>query len=405
MNTTDRSDTALVALSQRIQSLDLPVFGKFSALTLNKDVIHLDGGAPDFPAPAGIKNAATAAILSDNNQYALVQGVRELRQNIAGRIRKKEGAEFDPDGEIVVCCGATEGITAALLTIVNPGDEVIILEPAFTLYASGVLLCGGQPVYVQLRPPEFRIERNTLEAAISPHTKAIIVNSPHNPSGRVYEREELAIIADICRQHNLIAVTDEIYDEIVFDGGTVEKLWKLPGMRPRTIIVNGFSKTYSVTGWRIGYVIAPPVLARGVLVAHTYLTVGAPAPLQIAAAAASCLPGSYYQALAAQLQERRDLLLAELVHLGFHCLKPRGGYFILAECSYFGWEDDWAFAKHIIENAGVAALPLSGFYKNYPQSNGVFLRFAFCKQEQTLRAAINRLQHLQPKSKFRKKVQ
>lgn len=405
MKTTAQSDPALSALSYRIQSLDLPVFGKFAALTLDKDVIHLDGGAPDFPAPAGIKTAATAAILSDNNQYALVQGVQELRQNIAGRIRKKEGAEFDPDAEIVVCCGATEGITAALLTIVNPGDEVIILEPAFTLYASGVILCGGRPVYVQLRPPEFRIERRALEAAISPHTKAIIVNSPHNPSGRVYGAEELSTIAEVCRQYNLIAVTDEIYDEIVFDGSTALKLWKLPGMRSRTIIVNGFSKTYSVTGWRIGYVIAPPALTRGIRVAHNYLTVGAPAPLQIAAAAATLLPESYYRALAAQLQACRDLLMAGLTRLGFHCLKPRGGYFILAESSYFGWEDDWSFAEHMIENVGVAALPLSGFYKNYPKGNGVFLRFAFCKQEQTLRAAIERLQHLQPKSKFRKKAQ
>lgn len=344
-------------------------------------------------------------VSSDNNQYAPVQGVLELRRNIADRVREKEGVEFDPDSEIVICCGATEGITAALLTIVNPGDEVIILEPAFTLYASSVILCGGHPVYVHLRPPEFRIEQEAIEAVLSPRTKAIIVNSPHNPTGTVYGEAELSLIADLCRRHNILVITDEIYDDIIYDGITNEKLWKLPDMSSRTIIVSGFSKTYSVTGWRIGYVIAPPAIAKGVFVAHTYLTVGAPAPLQIAAITATKLSKSYYLELAARLQERRGLLFAELIQLGFHCVKPQGGYFILAECSHFGWEDDWSFAKHLIDDIGVVALPLSGFYKNDPQHDGVFLRFAFCKKEQTLRAAIDRLQKLKPRAKLRKGVQ
>ncbi len=404
MNTTEQADP-VIKLSDRIKNLDLPVFGKFAAFAVNKDVIHLDGGAPDFPAPAEIKDAAIKAILADNNQYAPVQGIPELRQGIADKIEVKEGVRFDPDREIVVCCGATEGITASLLTVVNPGDEVIILEPSFTLYAPGVVLCGGRPVYLQLRPPEFGIERESLEAVLSPRTRAIIVNSPHNPSGRVYGREELSIIADVCRRYNLVAITDEIYDEIIFDGMATPKLWKLPGMRSHTIIVNGFSKTYSVTGWRIGYVIAPPAIARGIHVAHNYLTVGAPAPLQMAAIAATRLQNRYYTELAAQLQECRDLLFDALIQLGFHCVKPQGGYFILAECSHFGWDDDLSLAKHIIEDVGVASLPLSGFYQHVPQIHGVYLRFAFCKQEQTIRAAIDRLKHLQPKTQRREKAQ
>ena len=386
-------------LSERIKNLNLPVFGKVFALTVNKDVIHLDGGSPDFSAPLEIKDAAIAAIRSDNNQYASVQGVLELRQNIAARIKAKEAVSFDPEEEIVICNGATEGITATLLTIVNPGDEVIILEPAFTLYAASVALCGGSPVYVQLQPPGFCIEQAAIEAALSPRTKAIIVNSPHNPTGRVYNRGELEIIAAICRKHNILVITDEVYDDLVFDGIITEKLWKLPDMKSRTIIVSSFSKSYSVTGWRVGYVIAPPVIARGVFVAHTYLTVGAAAPLQIAAIAATQLPQSYYVELAARLQRCRDLLFSALVNLGFQCIKPQGGYFILAEGSSFGWKDDWSLVRHLIDDIGVVALPLSGFYNNSGQRDGVFLRFAFCKQEKTLHAGIERLQQLKPKLK------
>jgi aminotransferase len=384
-------------LSDRIRNLDLPVFGKISALASGKSVIRLDEGAPDFPAPAAVKEAAAAAIAADYNQYAPVQGMSELRQGIARRIEAREAAVFDPDTEITVCCGATEGITAALLTVINPGDEVILFEPAFALYAAGVVLCGGKPSYVQMRPPEFQLEREALEAAISPQTKAIIVNSPHNPSGRVYSAAELAIVADACLRHQLIAITDEIYEEITFDDIAVEKLWKFPGMRQRTIVVSGFSKTYSVTGWRLGYVLAPAPLSRGILLAHSYLTVGTAAPLQFGAISATGLPASYYQGLAAMLQTRRDFLQTGLEQVGFCCRRPQGGYFIIAECGSFGWPDDWSLARHLIEAVGVAAIPLSGFYKNYPAGSGVFLRFAFCKQEDTLRAAIERLQHLKPK--------
>ncbi|XFO65002.1 Methionine aminotransferase [Sporomusa silvacetica DSM 10669] len=386
-------------LSQRIQNIDFPVFGRIAALARNKDVIRLDAGEPDFPAPALIKDAAVAAIAADYNQYAPVPGLEELRRGIAAKIQEREGMVFEPLSQITVCCGATEGLAAAFLAIVNPGDEVILLEPAYTVYTPDVLLCGGSPVYVKLSPPEFRIERHKLEAAVSPRTKAIIINSPHNPTGRIYSQEELSVIAEFCLRHNLIAITDEVYEELTYDGVKMERLWKIPGMEERTIIVSGFSKTFSVTGWRLGYVVAPVLLSRGVQLAHNYLTVGTAAPLQRAAVTASQMPADYYRTLAALLQQRRDILLDGLRKVGFECRCPQGGYFILADCSRFGWQDDWSLAQYLIEEIGVAAIPLSGFYKKYPADNPVFLRFAFCKREETIRTAVERLQRLKLKVK------
>ncbi|BBB89608.1 MAG TPA: aminotransferase class I/II-fold pyridoxal phosphate-dependent enzyme [Methylomusa anaerophila] len=384
-----------VSLANRVRGLQLPVFREIATLAKSRNAIDLGGGTPNFPAPVELKAAAVAAVQSDYNQYALSQGIQELRKGIAGKLHRQHGGQFDPETEITVCCGATEGMAASLLTIVNPGDEVIILEPAFTIYAPDVVLCGGKPVYVELRPPNFRIERDALAAVLSPRTKAIIVNSPHNPTGRVFDPDELAIVADICRQHDLAALTDEIYDEIVFDGITPAKLWTIAGMRERTIIVNGFSKTYSVTGWRLGYVVAPPQLTQGIRIAHNYLTISAAAPLQEAAVEAIRLPGSYYQKLKSEYTTRRDLLINGLEHLGIPCLLPQGGYFLLADFSRFGWSDDVAFAKHLIETIGVAAVPLSGFYRVYPNRGRLILRFAFCKTEETLHKALQRLEHIE----------
>lgn len=381
-------------LSERVRRLTLPVFREIAALAERHGAINLGGGTPDFAAPPELKDAASAAIYSDLNQYALSQGIKPLREGIAGRLQLA-GGTFDPETEITVCCGATEGMAASLLAVINPGDEVIILEPAFTIYGPDVVLSGGKPVYVALNPPAFRIERHVLEAVRSSRTKAIIINSPHNPTGRVFDQAELAIVADFCQSYGLLAITDEIYDEILFDGITLPRLWTIPGMRERTIIINGFSKTYSVTGWRLGYIAAPAYLTKGIRITHNYLTISAAAPLQHAAVRGSQLPPAYYQELKNDYQARRDLLLNGLENLAIPCSVPQGGYFLLADFSRFGWDDDVAFAKRLIEAVGVAAVPLSGFYHTPPGSRRILLRFAFCKRTETLQAALERLQNIE----------
>jgi aspartate/methionine/tyrosine aminotransferase len=381
-------------LSDRVRQLTLPVFREIAALAERHGAINLGGGTPDFASPPELKAAASAAIHGDLNQYALSQGAKPLREGIAGRLQLA-GGTFDPETEITVCCGATEGMAASLLAVINPGDEVIILEPAFTIYGPDVVLSGGKPVYVELSPPAFRIECHVLEAVRSSRTKAIIINSPHNPTGRVFDQAELAIVADFCQSYGLLAITDEIYDEILFDGITLPRLWTIPGMRERTIIINGFSKTYSVTGWRLGYIAAPANLTKGIRITHNYLTISAAAPLQHAAVWGSQLPPAYYQELKNDYQARRDLLLNGLEKLGVPCSVPQGGYFLLADFSRFGWDDDVAFAKRLIEAVGVAAVPLSGFYHAPPGSRRVLLRFAFCKRTETLQAALERLQNIE----------
>ncbi|WP_371379641.1 pyridoxal phosphate-dependent aminotransferase [Sporomusa aerivorans] len=382
-----------VYLSDRVLKLKLPVFREIAALAERRGAINLGGGTPDFAAPQELKAAAGRAVNSDLNQYALSQGIEGLRQGIAGRLAQA-GGSFDAETEITVCCGATEGVAASLLAVINPGDEVIIPEPAFTIYGPDVVLSGGKPVYVELSQPGFRLERHLLEAARSPRTKAIIINTPHNPTGRIFDQEELATVADFCQKYGLLAITDEIYDEILFDGVVLPRLWTIPGMRERTIIVNGFSKTYSVTGWRQGYIAAPAQLTRGIRITHNYLTISAAAPLQHALLEAVQFPAGYYQALRQDYQSRRDLLLDGLEKLNIPCSVPQGGYFLLADFSRFGWDDDVAFAKQLIETVGVAAVPLSGFYHTPPGSKQIWLRFAFCKKEETLAAALQRLQNI-----------
>jgi len=394
MGTILKDGQQTLSLANRVQNLQLPVFRQIAALATKRGAINLGGGTPDFAAPIEIKDAAVTAIQSDYNQYALSQGVLELREGIAKRLYQLHAQEFDPETEITICNGATEGIAASFLAVINPEDEVIILEPAFTIYAPDVVLCGGKPVFVQLHPPSFRIDGQAIEEAISPRTKAILINSPHNPTGRVFTIEELTIVADICKKHGLLVITDEIYDEIVFNGTNPPRLWTIPGMRERTIIVNGFSKTYSITGWRLGYVVAPPQLTKGIRVAHNYLTISASAPLQQAAVAAIAFPDTYYQELKSAYRFRRDLLVTGLEKLGIPCLVPEGGYFIVADFSHLGWDDDVAFTEELIERVGVAATPLSGFYHTNPKDGKILLRFAFCKTEETLQDALVRLEKI-----------
>ena len=381
-----------IRFSTRIENTQLPIIRALSVRASELNAVNLAGGVPDFPAPPELKAAAVEAILGDFNQYALTQGVTELRAGIADRLELRHGVRFDPETEITIVAGAAEGVSAALLTLLDPGDEVLILEPAFTIYAPDVLLCGAVPSYVRLREPDFLIERDTLEAAVTPRTRAVLLNSPHNPTGRVFTREELALVAEIAQRYDLLIITDEIYDEIVFNGDNPPRVWNEPGMRERTVIVNGFSKTYSVTGWRLGFVVAPLEITRGIRITHNFLTMSAAAPLQHAAVRAVGFPQSYYDGLRSEYRIRRDLLRFGLERLGIPSREPEGGYFLLADFSAFGWSDDQALAWHLVEKTGVAAVPLSGYLAPGSESRGAFLRFAFCKSEETLREALRRLE-------------
>ena len=352
--------------------------------------INLAQGFPDFPAPAELKEAAKRAIDADYNQYAVTWGTRELRAAIATKMQQHNGVACDPETEITVTCGATEAMIATLLAVVNPGDEVVVFEPFYENYGPDALISGATPRYVALRPPHFTFDADELRAACSARTKAIIINTPHNPSGHVFTRRELEQVSALCQEADCLAITDEIYEHILYDGHEHVSLASLPGMGERTITISGLSKTYSVTGWRLAYAVAPPPLTAAIRKMHDFLTVGAPHPLQCAAVAALGFPAQYYQQLAADYAARRDLLSAALSAAGFRIFVPEGAYYILADISPFGAVDDVEFCGWLVRRVGVAAVPGSSFYHHAELGRHV-IRFAFCKRAETLRAAAERL--------------
>ncbi|HYY55125.1 MAG TPA: aminotransferase class I/II-fold pyridoxal phosphate-dependent enzyme [Candidatus Dormibacteraeota bacterium] len=351
--------------------------------------INLAQGFPDFAAPEEIKDAAVAAIRADVNQYAITWGARALREALAVAYRERYEMRVDPDTMVTVTCGATEAMIASLLAVVDPDDEVIVFEPFYENYGPDATLCGARPVFVPLRPPEFTFDRDELAAAFSSRTKAIVVNTPNNPTGRVFRRDELESIADLCRRQDVLAVTDEIYEHIVYDGAHVP-IATLEGMDERTITISGFSKTFSVTGWRVGTIVAPPELTGAIRKVHDFLTVGAPAPLQQACAAALRLGRPYYERLAAEYRARRDRLHAALVAGGFNPRLPEGAYYLLCDIAHLGFADDVAFARWLVEKVRVAGVPGSAFFSR-PELGRGLIRFTFCKRADTLDAAAERL--------------
>ncbi len=369
------------------------VIREMTRLAMEYEAINLAQGFPDFPAPEEIKQAAIEAIRADINQYAITWGAKSFREAIAEKVRWSLGLEVDPEREITVTCGATEAMIASMLAVINPGDEVIIFEPFYENYGPDAILSGARPRYVSLSPPDWRFDPDELRAAFTPRTKAIVINTPNNPTGKVFTREELEFIADLCLQWDVLAITDEIYEHILYDGAQHIALATLDGMRERTITINGLSKTYSVTGWRIGYAIAPPDLTSAIRKVHDFLTVGAAAPLQEAGAVALRLPRSYYERLAAEYAARRDLLLGALRSAGFGVYVPRGAYYIMTDISPFGFPDDVTFAHYLVREIGVAVVPGSSFYEN-PEKGRQQVRFCFCKTEETLNAAAERLMRL-----------
>lgn len=355
--------------------------------------INLAQGYPDFPAPREIKDAACRAIQEDINQYAITWGARNFREAIAQKTKKFLGVDVDPETEITVCCGATEGMISALMATLNPDDEVIIFSPFYENYGPDCILSGAQPKYISLNPPDWSFDRDELVSLFGPRTRGIIINTPHNPLGKVYSRDELEFIAALCQEHDVLVFTDEIYEHIVYDDSEHISMMTIEGMRDRTIVVNGLSKTYSVTGWRVGYVIAPPDITLAIRKVHDFLTVGAAAPLQEAGVVAMQMPDEYYIKMRQEYQERRDLLYQGLVDIGFVAYKPKGAYYIMAEIEKFGLGDDVEFANHLIDDYGVAVVPGSSFYHN-PELGRGLVRFAFPKRIETIAKAVERLSPL-----------
>ncbi len=355
--------------------------------------VNLSQGFPDFPAPAVVKDAACAAIQADVNQYAVTWGTRSLREAIAREFGRRYGVTVVPDEQVTVCCGATEAMMATMMAIIDPGDEVVIFEPFYENYGPDAILSGATPRYVTLREPGCTFDPDELADAFNNRTKAIILNTPNNPTGKVFTREELGVISALCRKWDVVAISDEIYEHIIYDGCQHVPIASLEGMADRTVTINSLSKTYSVTGWRVGWTISPPSLTGAIRKVHDFLTVGAAAPLQEAGVVALGVPDSYYAELAAAYQRRRDLLLGILERHHFTCYKPLGAYYIMTDISEFGFRNDLEFARYLVKDVGVAAVPGSSFYRD-AAAGRTKLRFCFCKKDETLLEADRRLAKL-----------
>ena len=380
------------------ESVKAQLFGEsvirgMTRLCREYDGVNLSQGFLDFPAPKLIKEAACKAVMADVNQYAITWGAASLRAAIVKKMRAFYGMEIDSETEITVTCGATEAMISALLAVVDPGDEVIIFAPFYENYGPDAIICGAVPRYVELKAPDWNFDRAELEAAFTQKTRAIIINTPHNPTGKVFSRAELEIVAELCCRHDVLAITDEIYEHILYDGTCHLPLATLPGMAERTITINGISKTYSVTGWRIGYCLAAPEITAGIRKIHDFLTVGAPAPLQEAAAVMMGCEDDYYVKLADFYREKRDFLLKVLTDVGFCCYVPQGAYYIMADFQSLSELGDLDFAHYLVKEKGLASVPGSSFLPPGEPDSGQ-VRFCFCKTEETLQAAAKRLQAL-----------
>jgi aspartate/methionine/tyrosine aminotransferase len=384
-------------ISKRVQGFTESVIREMTRVNNQYGGINLAQGMPNFPPPQEIVDAAHRALDGDFHQYAITWGTPRLRRSIADKYRRFYGIELDPDQHVTVCCGSTETMLATLLAVLDPGDEVIIFEPFYENYRPGCIIAGAEPVFVSLEPPDWSFDPDRLARAVTGRTRAIIFNSPNNPSGKVFSRAELEAIASLCLRHDLLAITDEIYEHIVYDGVAHIPIATLPGMAERTVTISGISKSYSVTGWRIGYAIANPELSIGIRRAHDFITVGAPHPLQEAAVAALELPDAYYASLREGYRRRRDLLLGKVIAAGFVTYEPKGAYYILTDVAHFlpryGCRDDHEFAMFLIKDIGVATVPGSSFYA-HGELGKTKIRFCFPKTDDMLIEAGRRLQKL-----------
>jgi aspartate/methionine/tyrosine aminotransferase len=395
-------------VSAKAEQFTESVIREMTRLAMKHNAVNLSQGFPDFAAPEEIKEAARQAISDDINQYAITWGAKPLRDAIVEKFERTQAVRYDPEREITICCGSTEAMMSAMMAIINPGDEIVVFEPFYENYGPDAILSGASPRFVRMQPPteknpDWSFDRDELAAAFGANTKAIILNTPNNPTGKVFTRSELEFIRDLCVRWNAYCVTDEIYEHILYDGTEHISMARIDGMRDRTIVINGMSKTYSVTGWRVGWALARPETTQAIRKVHDFLTVGAAAPLQQAGASALRSPQAYYHNLAATYVKKRERLLQILETSGFTVYKPRGAYYIMTDISRFRFPagdprfasttKDVAFAKYLVQEIGVACVPGSSFY-NDPQDGGSQVRFTFCKKEETLAAAEARFAKL-----------
>jgi aspartate/methionine/tyrosine aminotransferase len=375
--------------SSRADLFTESVIREMTRLSLKYDAINLAQGFPDFSCPNELKTAACEAVLDDINQYAITWGARDLREALAERVKLYNGMIFDPDSEITVTCGSTEAMMASMLAIIQPGDEVVVPEPFYENYGPDAQISGAVPRFVPLLD-DFSIDEEAWKSVFTEKTRAIILNTPNNPTGKVFSKKELRFIADLCTEYNVVAITDEIYEHILYDGKRHVSIGSLDGMQDRTITIGSFSKTYSVTGWRVGYALACAEITGRIRKIHDFLTVGAPAPLQRACVSALMLPENYYRDLAAMYDRKRQILFKGLQQAGFKCQLPEGAYYIFTNVAHFGMTDT-DFARFLVEKIGVAAVPGTSFYHKGGQN---MLRFTFSKKDETLVEACHRLGHL-----------
>jgi aspartate/methionine/tyrosine aminotransferase len=378
--------------AKRTSTFTESVIREMSRIASQHEAINLAQGFPDFPMPEPMKEAACAAIHGDINQYAVTWGSAALRMAIGAKYRTWYNMEVDPDREVTVTCGATEAMASVFLALVDPGDEVVVLEPFYENYGPDAILAGASPVFVPFERPNWVLDADRLKQAFTKRTKAIIVNTPHNPTGRVLTREEMTLIAELCEKHDAWVITDEIYEHIRYAGDHYV-MATFPRMRERTITISGLSKTFSCTGWRLGYAIAPPAQTDAIRKVHDFLTVGAPAPLQAAGAVGMHFDADYFNHLAIDYRARRAVLVEALTEAGFDFAVPEGAYYILADFSKLSDLDDVEFAKWMTKEVGVATVPGSSFYHERALGRSL-VRFAFCKKLETLRRAAARLQKL-----------
>ena len=379
--------------SIKASSFTESVIREMTRLAAVHDAINLGQGYPDFPAPEAIKLAAAQAIADDHNQYPVTWGDPGFREAIAAKYARDYGMAVDPETEICVTCGSTEAMIATLLGLLDAGDEVVLFEPFYENYGPDAILAGAAPRVVALRPPDWTFDEAELRAAFNDRTRAIVINTPNNPTGKVFSREELRAIADLCIRYDAFAVTDEIYEHILYDGAEHVPIASLDGMAERTVTISALSKTYAVTGWRVGWAVAPSALMAGIRPVHDFLTVAAAAPLQLAGITALALPAAYYEETAAGYAERREVMMRILADTGFEASPPAGAYYVMADASHLGLGDDVATAEHLVEEVGVATVPGGSFFSR-PAEGSHLLRFAFCKQIETLEAAGERLRTL-----------
>jgi aminotransferase len=378
------------ATSVKAASFTESVIREMTRLADLHDAINLGQGYPDFPAPFELKEAAARAINEDHNQYPVTWGVPAFREAIAQTYLRRYGMTVDPETDICVTCGSTEAMMAAMLGLVDAGDEVVIFEPFYENYGPDVILTGATPRIVTLRPPDWTFDEADLDAVFGERTRAIVLNSPNNPTGKVFTRDELEAIAKRCVRWDAIAITDEIYEHLTYDGREHVPIATIDGMRDRTVTISALSKTYAVTGWRVGWAVADARLSAGIRAVHDFLTVAAAAPLQHAGIAALKMPQTYYDRIRLDYAKRRETMLAVLAEVGFDARPPEGAYYVMADIGHLGFEDDTKAALHLVEHVGVATVPGSSFFANAADGRRL-LRFAFPKKLETLEAAGERL--------------